>query len=891
MGGAVGHLYHLYDNPDLTFGEIKDIIKSAAAGKLTQVSEKLDGLNLVFTWDESGSGLRVARNAGDIKSGGMDASALAAKFADRGNLSDAFNSAFKVLNQALGSLPPQARAKVFGPDGRIWYSMELIYSSNPNVIQYDSNNIVFHGWPVFKALPDGTVEKGPGGGVGYLSKYIEQMQKNVREKDWQVRGPALVALKKMSNKAVPQKALAAINRAMANARVSDGDTIQDYLFAYVLEDAIAAKMPPKAARDIAARVAGIPGAPNLTQIKSKIDKTQVPAVQEYVKVGPKTIKSAIAPIEAAIHDFAVEALRGLTSTLISNSPGEVDRLRAQVQQAIAAIESSGNEQAMAILKTQMSKLGQIENLATPMEGVVFIHNGNAYKFTGAFAPVNQILGLFKYGRGKIKLASEALELMFYGIQSMLVEGMLDEKGQGAFDKRVADARKALEDARTEYKKFQAARDIVVNVKRARIEAGLPPTVPDKSKSKDPNSESFKRAAQRRKQWDDIAVQMGLTPAVAELAGAEANFASKENRYEAKIKKAQAALAFLDPMTSDDDYSNSGDSLDRDNEPESPPSKEKHQYSKEISDIEPNEWQLWPWTHAQGLSITNHVYGASSTGKTGKEESGVGPGEMWLEYIFGAKVSGGSKSYDLTMPDRTTWEVKGLQKETDSIRPGVGGRMAVDKSNQKLKKVIEQSTTFFDDLKGVVDKAFDSAAMSEGSSSMKKKLQYAKTTLTELNQRVVRGEIPPDWIDVRLRRALFYLAEFKAKYGSDPDAVVTLILGDAGKKVQVPRSKAIELAREYDPDALSNFNEFERAAANLKDTAFTDPAQFIDDWFDSVDIDSIFSKVTGGLILVTPTKYLVMPKETMRDKLIFTKISGGVPKINLIGTEGSEEEPD
>lgn len=420
MGGAVGHLYHLYDNPDLTFGEIKDIIKSAAAGKLEQVSEKLDGLNLVFTWDESGSGLRVARNAGDIKSGGMDANALAAKFADRGNLADAFNSAFKVLNQALGSLPPAARAKVFGPDGRIWYSMELIYSANPNVIQYDGNNVVFHGWPVFKAMPDGTVEKGPGGGVGFLSKYIEQMQKHVKEKDWRVRGPALVALKKMSNKAVPQKALTAINRAMANARVGDDDTIQDYLFNYVIADAKAAKMPPAVLHDIAARVAGIPGAPNLTQIKSKIDKSLVPAVQDYVKVGPKTIKSAIAPIESAIHEFAVEALRGLTSTLISNSPGEVDRLRGEVQKAVSAIEASGNEQAMSILKTQMAKLGSIENLATPMEGVVFIHNGNAYKFTGAFAPVNQILGLFKYGRGKTKLASEGSRLLASLVKEALI---------------------------------------------------------------------------------------------------------------------------------------------------------------------------------------------------------------------------------------------------------------------------------------------------------------------------------------------------------------------------------------------------------------------------------------------------------------------------------------
>jgi hypothetical protein len=68
-GGMVGHLYHLHDNPDLTFAEIKDLLSSAAEGKLERVSEKLDGLNLVFSWDVQSDELRTARNSGDIKSG------------------------------------------------------------------------------------------------------------------------------------------------------------------------------------------------------------------------------------------------------------------------------------------------------------------------------------------------------------------------------------------------------------------------------------------------------------------------------------------------------------------------------------------------------------------------------------------------------------------------------------------------------------------------------------------------------------------------------------------------------------------------------------------------------------------------------------------------------
>jgi cytidyltransferase-like protein len=56
---------------------------------------------------------------------------------------------------------------------------------------------------------------------------------------------------------------------------------------------------------------------------------------------------------------------------------------------------------MSILKKQMEKLKSIENVSTAAEGFVFAYDGHSYKFTGNFAPMNQLLGLFKYGRGNV----------------------------------------------------------------------------------------------------------------------------------------------------------------------------------------------------------------------------------------------------------------------------------------------------------------------------------------------------------------------------------------------------------------------------------------------------------------------------------------------------------
>ena len=237
MGGAVGHLAHLYDNRDLTFGEIADILTSAASGKLEKVSEKLDGLNLVFSWDVSTDSLKVARNSGNIKSGGLDAESLASKFEGRGNLSEAFDSAFKVLNGALGSLPQKTKLKVFGPQANRWYSMEIIYAANPNVINYDSNNVVFHGWPVFK-VEDGKVEMTDDdmGGVDLLTSYVEKMQNAVEIRGWKVRGPALARMQKLSDDSILNSVLSKIDNELSSVGLDPSSTVRDYIESKIRED-------------------------------------------------------------------------------------------------------------------------------------------------------------------------------------------------------------------------------------------------------------------------------------------------------------------------------------------------------------------------------------------------------------------------------------------------------------------------------------------------------------------------------------------------------------------------------------------------------------------------------------------------------------------------------
>jgi len=63
------------------------------------------------------------------------------------------------------------------------------------------------------------------------------------------------------------------------------------------------------------------------------------------------------------------------------------------------LKKPDNIEKLNKLKIQIEKLEAIGglNAIVPSEGLVFKYKGKIYKFTGAFAPINQILGSLKFG--------------------------------------------------------------------------------------------------------------------------------------------------------------------------------------------------------------------------------------------------------------------------------------------------------------------------------------------------------------------------------------------------------------------------------------------------------------------------------------------------------------
>jgi len=404
MGGVAGHMDHLYENRDLTFGEMKEILESAANGELT-AEEKVDGQNLFLSYSIPEGKAKGARNKGNLKSGGLDATGLAQKFAGRGNLEKAFTGGFNTFEKAVEALSDEEKERIFGPDTNIWYNAEVMDPGNANVILYDDKTLKIHdvGHFIFdresgeqSPIPDGTLET--------LDDTMERMEQKLHKDDFRLARRAMVDIKKIEDDGKSlNKAISKINNEMKKEGLNDDSTVVDYMFKRLM-NGMDTDLPPNLREEIVNYILKLPGNIGLRALKKGLAPQDLQDLNSVIASSKSLLQQSVEPLELAIHDFTVDLLKGLESVFIADNEKEVMRLKSELATAVREITNVGaeNPEAMAVMQRHLNKIKDFSKITTPVEAVVFDYNGHTYKFAGNFAPLNQILGMFRYGNLKRK---------------------------------------------------------------------------------------------------------------------------------------------------------------------------------------------------------------------------------------------------------------------------------------------------------------------------------------------------------------------------------------------------------------------------------------------------------------------------------------------------------
>jgi hypothetical protein len=409
-GGAAGHLAHPYEDDSLTFKDLKEMAKRGLVGGLDAegpVTEKLDGQNITFSVRDG----RVvfARNKGQVKNRGQNAlpaADLRQMFAGRGDIEKAFGNSADDLQAAVDALPQEQRDAMFG-DGRKFMNVEIIFPDTKNVIPYGKPVLVFHG----------TIEYDDAGEeIGRNvddAKILDQQLQAVsaqKQRTFGISGPQPITFNDadtVRNKERLQQYGAEIARIQEEYDLDDNSTLEDYKVAWWNReiDNMGIDWTPQEREGLIRRWAM---GEKKFGVKDIEDPEKKKAFRQFeVNELKDKQKAATRPIERIFLRIGADTLLRVTNTLGANNPEMAAQLKQEVRDAIEKIKDAGDENQLAMLQQQIERLDDLGiERVVPSEGLVFIYNGKPYKFTGAFAPVNQILGMMKFQRGKAKVVDE-----------------------------------------------------------------------------------------------------------------------------------------------------------------------------------------------------------------------------------------------------------------------------------------------------------------------------------------------------------------------------------------------------------------------------------------------------------------------------------------------------
>ena len=406
-GGAYGHMNHPFDDKNLTFGDLKKIIELGLGGELDRedgVTEKLDGQNLMISWKDGK--LVTARNKGQLKNFGansMDIKGVASKFAGRGDIKDAFVFAMKDLGKSIGSLSDKQKEKVFG-NGKMWMNLEVMWPKSANVINYDKAEIIFHG--TLEYDDSGNAIGQPKGSARMLAGMIKQVNQHI-QKHYKIGKPQFLTVPKSQNFGSKKKTfLGRLNKLQKEFGLKNNDTLsmyhQSYWEEYIYNAAkqFKYKISKNVLHKLTRRWAFFDKSYSIRDMKSTIKNDKfLNWVLTTDKVDhQKMVKQNMRPFEVLFFAVGTEILKNIKGYLAVSPDKAVQKIRKDVISAINTVKKSKDIKKLETLKHQVGKLNSIGGLKSivPSEGIVFKYKGNTYKFTGAFAPVNQIVGLLNF---------------------------------------------------------------------------------------------------------------------------------------------------------------------------------------------------------------------------------------------------------------------------------------------------------------------------------------------------------------------------------------------------------------------------------------------------------------------------------------------------------------
>jgi hypothetical protein len=512
-GGAGGHMMHPYDDDNLTFVDIRNIIEDAGSGMLdpqgkSRAVEKIDGYNMHFSVIPTGrpvdpeKDVIFIRSEKDIGKTENNLNWIRTQFG-ASPARDIFILGCEAIAEGCANISPSVISNTFGnpdmenqPQGleyiATYVNTEIIFPARPIQIEYDKPTISFHEIKdYFSNMNDPTVKRPDIQFVNYTDQRYNQFINafNSQNKNLTIKKSTAALNKGMNPEYYKDveydfEMIGSTNNLLYLNRLNDNDkndllfklsqiqeesglpdtgTLGELKFTYVkdvieeqkniiieelkniapsVDDATLLEITNFIVQTISMQDLGLNVSPEYKELtgmslKKKIldkavqgtladlgifvkDKKKNPFVAKVTSAIGNALTEKFQNVTELFYVLGVKILEGLKSNLMSNENAkkqsekltydlinclidfynlpETDPLKQKLQKNIYKVELLISEQNKQLginvdLNNKEDILDKAKNVSVgAVEGIVYNYGEKRFKFTGNYAPLNQIMG-------------------------------------------------------------------------------------------------------------------------------------------------------------------------------------------------------------------------------------------------------------------------------------------------------------------------------------------------------------------------------------------------------------------------------------------------------------------------------------------------------------------
>lgn len=405
--GLGGHIPHLYEINDMKFTELFNIITDLFAGKIEDITEKVDGMNLFASVDLNGNVI-FARNKYHMEQFPFTAKSIKQNkmWGKSESVSEAFYKGACDIEKVFNLIPDTVNFfNITDLNGNLkyrkWVNIEVVDPDNVNVISYSERMIMIHSIKLVEYKnPDGIF-------FTEYSREKEQSDKVIigdainRMEDKAVKigfSPKVLinAYEKGANDA--SEICSEISELISEYNVSQLDTIGDFKIAaaisYLSSQSDFKHLSYDIINDLAHRLIFNDGS-YIQRFKTEVDTETFEKICDFRRSKLTEFKRKInAPLENILSKAGNKLIKQANSIINKDRQDFIRKdIKTRIINIIDKFEKTENEENKDKLEQLLIKLNSLDNVINATEGIIFEYKGSLVKITGSYGIINRIINL------------------------------------------------------------------------------------------------------------------------------------------------------------------------------------------------------------------------------------------------------------------------------------------------------------------------------------------------------------------------------------------------------------------------------------------------------------------------------------------------------------------